>query len=83
MHANIVRSDISKFNSEKPLFCLIYLYAVRNWAVNDAPVNNLNEACSSSSQIQNILYPELSDIKKQIVLGVDIDQYNLERVILH
>ena len=47
MHANLVRLDIGKFNSEKPLFCLNYVHAVSNWTFNNSPVNDLNEACSS------------------------------------
>ena len=47
MPANLVRLDIGKFNNDQPLFRLNYIHAVSNWTFNDAPVNDLNEECSS------------------------------------
>ena len=82
MHANLVRLDIGKFNSGQPLFRLNYVHAVNNWTFNDAPVNDLNEACSSYPHLQHIHFPKLSDNKIQILLGVDATQYILEREFL-
>ena len=53
MHANLVRWDIGEFNGDQPLFCLNYVHAVSNWTFNDAPVNDLNEACSFYPHLQN------------------------------
>ena len=75
MRANLVRLDIGKLNSDQPLFRLNYVHAVRNWIFNDAPLNDLNEACSSYLHLQHIHFPKLSDNKKQILLGVDATQY--------
>ena len=82
MHANLVRLDIGKLNSYQPLFRLNYVHAVRNWTFNDAPVNDLNEACSSYPHLQHIHFPKHSNNKIQILLGVDATQYNLERDLL-
>ena len=46
MHSKLVRLDIGKFNRNQPLFRLNYGHALSNWTFNDAPVNDLNEACS-------------------------------------
>ena len=78
MHANRVRLDIGKFNSDQPLFRINYVHAVSNWTFNYAPVNDLNEACSSYPHLQHIHFPKLSDNKIQILLGVDNTQYILE-----
>ena len=79
INANLVRLDIGQLNSDQPLFRLNYVHAVRNWTFNDAPVNDLNEACSSYPHLQHIHFPKLSDNKIQILLGVDATQYILER----
>ena len=78
MHANLVRLDIGKLNSDQPLFRLNNVHAVGNWTFNDAPVNDLNEACSSYPHLQHIHFPKLSDNKIQILLGIDATQYILE-----
>ncbi|XP_075264413.1 uncharacterized protein LOC142356371 [Convolutriloba macropyga] len=82
MHANLVRLDIGKFNSDQPLFRLNYVHAVSNWTFNNAPVNDLNGACSFYPHLQHIHFPKLSDNKIQILLGVDATQYILEREFL-
>ena len=59
MHANLVRLDIGKFNSDQPLFRLNYFHAMSNWTFNDAPVNDLSEACSSYPHLEHIQFPKL------------------------
>ena len=78
VQANLVRLDIRKFNSDQLLFRLNYVHALSNWTFNDAPVNDLNEACSSYPHHQHIHFPKLSYNKIQILLGVDATQYILE-----
>ena len=45
-------------------------------------MNDLNEACSPYPHLQHIHFPNLSDNKIQILLGVDATQYILEREFL-
>ena len=82
MHANLVRLDIGNLNRDQPLFRLNYVHAVRNWTFNDAPVTDLNEACSSYPHLQHIHFPKLSDNKIQILLGVYATEHILEREFL-
>ena len=80
MEAKLVRLDIGPFNSRKPLFRLNYVYSIKNWHFDDAPVSELNDVCSKHPHLQHIRFPQLENNRIQVLLGIDATQYILERV---
>ena len=82
MEAKLVQLDIGLFRTQRPLFRLNYVYSIKNWHFDDAPVTELNEVCSKYPRLQHINFPQLENNKIQILLGNDATQYILEREFL-
>ena len=78
MEAKLVELYIGFFRSQRPLFRLNYVYSIKNWHFNDAPVTQLNEVCSRYPHLQHINFPQLENNKIQVLLGIDATQYILE-----
>ena len=71
--AKLVQLDIGLF------FRLNYVYSIKNWHFDDAPVTELNEICRKYPYLQHINFPQLENIKIQVLLGINATQYTLER----
>ena len=80
MEAKLVQLDIGLFRSQRPLFRLNYVYSIKNWHFDDAPVAQLNEECSKYPHLQHINFPQLEHNKIQV--EIDATQYILEREFL-
>ena len=82
MEAKLVQLDIGLLQSQLPLFRLNYVYSIKNWHFDDAPVTQLNELCSKYPHLQHINFPQLENNKIQVLLAIDATQYILEREFL-
>ena len=82
LEAKLVQPDIGLFRSQRPLFRLNYVYSIKNWHFDEAPVTQLNEVCSKYPQLQHINFPQLENNKIQVLLGIDATQYILEQEFL-
>ena len=82
MEAKLVQLDIWLFRSQRPLLRLNYVYSIKNWHFDDAPLTQLNEVCSKYPHLQLINFPKLENNKIQVLLGIDATQYILEREFL-
>ena len=82
MEAKLVQLDIGLFRRQRPLFRLKYVYSIKSWHFNDAPVTQLNEVSSKYPHLQHINFPQLENNKIQVLLGIDATQYIVEREFL-
>ena len=82
INTNLVRLDIGRYNDDEPLFRLNYVHSINNWKFSNAPVQELNETCTTYSHLQHIEFPNLCNNKNQFLLGVDAKQFILEREFL-